>query len=81
MRYFIGVKARNEVRQGDVGVNESYNLVLISDPVNARLKKQGKTTDQITSMLLAEVSRDPLKRRSGIPSTLAVMRHCDRRGA
>jgi len=56
MRYFIGVKARNEMRQGDVGLNNSYNLVLISDPVNARLKEQGKTTDQITSMLLAEVS-------------------------
>ena len=56
VRYFIGVKARNEMRQGDVGLNESYNLVLISDPVNARLKQQGKTTDQITSMLLAEVS-------------------------
>jgi hypothetical protein len=55
-RYFIGVKARNEMRQGSVGLNESYNLVLISDPVNARLKEQGKTTDQITSMLLAEVS-------------------------
>jgi hypothetical protein len=56
VRYFIGVKARNEMRQGNVGLNESYNLVLISDPVNARLKQQGKTTDQITSMLLAEVS-------------------------
>ena len=52
----VGVKARNEMRQGDVGLNESYNLVLISDVANARLKEQGKTTDQITSMLLAEVS-------------------------
>ena len=24
IRYFIGVKARNEMRQGDVGLNESY---------------------------------------------------------
>jgi hypothetical protein len=56
IRYFIGVKARNEMRQGDVGLNEAYNLVLISDAVNAKLKEQGKTTDQITSMLLAEVS-------------------------
>jgi Holliday junction resolvase-like predicted endonuclease len=56
VRYFIGVKARNEMRQGDVGLNESYNLVLIPDAANARLKTQGKTTDQITSMLLAEVS-------------------------
>jgi hypothetical protein len=57
VRYFIGVKARNEMRQGDVGLNESYNLVLISDPVNRRLKEQGKTPDQITAMLLAEVGR------------------------
>jgi hypothetical protein len=56
MRHFIGVKARNEMRQGDAGLNESYNLVLVSDQLNARLKEQGKTTDQITSMLLAEVS-------------------------
>jgi len=56
VRYFIGVKARNEMRQGQIGLNESYNLVLISNPVNARLKEQRKTTDQITSMLLAEVS-------------------------
>jgi hypothetical protein len=57
VRYFVGVKARNEMRQGDVGLNESYNLVLISDPVNSRLKEQGKTPDQITAMLLAEVGR------------------------
>jgi len=55
--YFIGVKARNEMRQGDVGLNESYNLVLISDPVNRKLKEQGKTRDQITAMLLAEVEQ------------------------
>jgi hypothetical protein len=57
VRYFIGVKARNEMRQGDVGLNESYNLVLISDPVNRRLKERGKARDQITAMLLAEVGR------------------------
>ena len=57
IRYFIGVKARNEMRQGDVGLNESYNLVLIPDDLNKRLKEQGKTTDQITTMLLAEVSK------------------------
>src|SRR5262249_11576157 len=56
IRYFIGVKARNEMRQGNVGLNESYNLVLIRDALNRRLKEQGKTTDQITAMLLAEVS-------------------------
>jgi hypothetical protein len=57
VRYFIGVKTRNEMRQGDVKLNESYNLVLISDAMNAKLKEQGKTTDQITALLLAEVSR------------------------
>jgi hypothetical protein len=57
VRYFIGVKARNEMRQGDVGLNESYNLVLIPDAFNRRLKEQGETTDQITTMLLAEVSQ------------------------
>jgi hypothetical protein len=55
VNYFIGVKARNEMRQGDAGLNESYDLVLISDAVNAELQLQGKTTDQITSMLLEEV--------------------------
>jgi len=49
------VKARNEMRQGNAGLNESYNLVLISDPANRKLKAQGKTPDQITAMLLAEV--------------------------
>jgi hypothetical protein len=37
-RHFIGVKARNEMRQGNVGLNESYNLVLIPDALNRRLK-------------------------------------------
>jgi len=55
-RLFIGVKARNEMRRGDVGLNESYNLILIPDSLNDRLKEQGKTKDQITAMLLAEVS-------------------------
>jgi hypothetical protein len=41
IRYFIGVKARNEMRQGDVGLNESYNLALIPDALNKRLKEQG----------------------------------------
>ena len=45
------------MRQGNVGLNESYNLVLIPDALNKRLKNQGKTTDQITAMLLAEVSK------------------------
>jgi hypothetical protein len=57
VHYFIGVKARNEMRQGDVGLNESYNLILIPNAVNRKLKEQGKTTDQITSMLLTEVDK------------------------
>jgi Holliday junction resolvase-like predicted endonuclease len=57
IQYFIGVKARNEMRQGNVGLNESYNLVLIRDALNKQLKNQGKTTDQITTMLLDEVSK------------------------
>ena len=54
-RYFVGVKARNEMRQGRAGLNESYNLVLIADALNRRLKEQGKTTDQIAALLLSEV--------------------------
>jgi hypothetical protein len=56
IRYFIGVKARNENRQGDVGLNSAYNLFLISTPLNNRLKEQGHTTAQITAMLLQEIS-------------------------
>jgi hypothetical protein len=56
VRYFIGVKARNEMRQGDVGLNESYNFVLISDAMNAKLKSEGKTIDQITALLLSEMT-------------------------
>jgi Holliday junction resolvase-like predicted endonuclease len=54
--YFIGVKARNAMRQGNIGLNASYNLVLIRGSANAQLKRQGKTTDEITSLLLKEVS-------------------------
>ena len=45
------------MRQGNVGLNNSYNLVLIRDALNKQLKNQGKTTEQITAMLLAEVSK------------------------
>jgi hypothetical protein len=41
-RYLIGVKARNEMRQGDVGLNESYNLVLIRDSANRELNVRGR---------------------------------------
>lgn len=70
-RYFIGVKARNEMRQGDVGLNESYNVVLIPDPINAKLKSQGKTTAQITSLLLAEVV-DLARQLDAIPAWATV---------
>jgi len=56
VRYFVGVKARNEMRQGEVGLNEAYNFVLISDAMNAKLKGEGKTADQITALLLAEMT-------------------------
>jgi hypothetical protein len=53
-RYFIGVKTRNEER--DVGgLNESYNCVLVPDPVNKRLKLGGASVDQITAMALRQV--------------------------
>ena len=55
-RYFVGVKARNENRQGNVKLNESYNLAKIPDPLNKRLRAEGRTVDQITAMLLAEVN-------------------------
>ncbi|MGV8840606.1 MAG: hypothetical protein ACWA6X_09920 [Bauldia sp.] len=55
-RFLIGVKTRNLMRQGGSGLNGSYNLVLISDSTNKELKKNNKTQDQITSMLLNEVN-------------------------
>lgn len=71
IRYFIGVKARNEMRQGDVGLNESYNLVLISDAMNAKLKSEGKTTDQITALSLAEMTALAATHKA-MPSWIAV---------
>ena len=56
VRHFIGVKTRNELRRGEIGMNEAYNLILISNVANAELKRQGETGDQITEMLLAEVA-------------------------
>ena len=44
------------MRQGNFGLNEAYNLLLISDALNAKLKNNGKTTDQITALLLAEMT-------------------------
>jgi hypothetical protein len=70
-RYLIGVKTRNEMRQGGVGLNESYNVVLIPDVVNRELKRQGRTTDQITTMLWAEVA-DLAKLHQAVPAWITV---------
>jgi hypothetical protein len=70
-RYLIGVKTRNEMRQGGVGLNESYNLVLIADVLNRELKRQGRTTDQITTMLWAEVA-DLAKLHDATPAWITV---------
>ncbi len=70
-RYLIGVKTRNEMRQGEVGLNASYNLVLIPDATNAELKRQGKTVEQITSMMLAEVA-DLASRHEATPAWITV---------
>jgi hypothetical protein len=55
-RFLIGVKTRNEMREGDVGLNGSYNLVLVSNSAKALLEGQGKTKDQITALLLNEIN-------------------------
>lgn len=48
------MKTRNEDR--DIrGLNESYNCVLVPDPVNKRLKLGGASVDQITAMALRQV--------------------------
>lgn len=54
IRYFIGVKSRNEER--DVGgLNASYNCVLVPDGINRRMKEQGATADDITALALRQV--------------------------
>lgn len=54
-RFLVSVKTRNEMRQGGERRNDSYNIVGIRKPANARLKRNGRTTDEITRMLLEEV--------------------------
>jgi Holliday junction resolvase-like predicted endonuclease len=54
-KYFIGVKARNEMQMGGHDYNESYNIVKISDAKRRVLEEQGKTEDYITRMLWEEV--------------------------
>ncbi|TGQ80109.1 hypothetical protein EN850_12480 [Mesorhizobium sp. M8A.F.Ca.ET.207.01.1.1] len=54
IRYFIGVKARNEER--DVGgLNESYNCFLVPGAINRRMKEQGATVNDITALALRQV--------------------------
>ncbi|TIM67206.1 MAG: hypothetical protein E5Y52_12235 [Mesorhizobium sp.] len=54
IRYFIGVKSRNEER--DVGgLNASYNCVLVPGGINQRMKEQGATADGITAPALRQV--------------------------
>jgi hypothetical protein len=70
-RYLIGVKTRNEMQQGEVKLNESYNLVLIRSSLNAELKRQGKTPQDITNLLLAEVE-ELAKHHNAIPAWATV---------
>lgn len=55
VRFLIGVKTRNEMRQGRLRINGSYNVVLVSNAKNQLLKLQGKTVDEITQLALGEV--------------------------
>ena len=71
VRYLIGVKARNEMRQGDVGLNESYNLILIPNSKNAELKRQGKSSNEITTILLSEV-RALAGKHGAIPAWITI---------
>ena len=45
-----------KIVRATLGLNESYNIVLMPTPINKVLKAQGRTTDQITAMLLQEAS-------------------------
>jgi hypothetical protein len=70
LRYFIGVKTRNEEREVG-GLNGSYNCVLVPDHVNRRLKEEGATTDDITRLALAQVE-SLAARFQAIPAWIAV---------
>jgi Holliday junction resolvase-like predicted endonuclease len=71
IRYLIGVKTRNEMRQGEVGLNESYNLVLVRNSANAELKRQGKSQQDVTNLLLAEVG-ELAKQHNALPAWATV---------
>jgi hypothetical protein len=70
-RYLIGVKTRNEMRQGDVGLNASYNLVLVPDAVNRSLKLTGKSTEEISKMAWQEVA-ELAAQSSAVPAWVTV---------
>ena len=53
-RFLISVKTRNEMRQGNAMRHESYNVVQVRDRPRAELQRQGKTTGEITQMLLED---------------------------
>lgn len=54
--YLISVKTRCELR--DCGrLNESYNLIKISDRANRRLQSEGKSMQQITEIMWQAVDR------------------------
>lgn len=70
-RFLIGVKTRNEMRQGQLEINGSYNLILVSDAKNRALKSQGKTVEEITRMALEEVHQLARAERA-IPAWVTV---------
>jgi len=69
-RYFISVKTRNESRLGG-GLNESYNCFVIADAVNTLLKAQGKSSEDITQLALAEIETLALE-FAAVPAWITV---------
>jgi hypothetical protein len=70
-RYFIGVKSRNEFQLGGLKRNDSYNFVLAPDALNRWLKSSGKTTEQITELLLSRV-RYLADRYDAVPAWITI---------
>lgn len=71
VRFFIGVKTRNEMQRGGAALNASYNLVLANNARNRILKEQGLAVHQITEMLLDEV-RTLAQKVEAIPAWVTV---------
>lgn len=71
IRFFIGVKTRNEMQQGGTALNASYNLVLANNARNRILKEQGYAVEQITGMLLDEV-RTLAQKVEAVPAWITV---------